>query len=127
MSSDREQRAGLIWATRGRSWGFRFLLNAGLPDPLPEYERAFAGLEDEPTTWLRTPGLAALRFSDPLQRKDTAGRVIPHEFVIFGDQADQIDSVEGGQNRVWPLVANAYARVWDSDHPPSPAELDLST
>lgn len=125
MNSDREQRAQLIWATRGRSWGFRFLLNAGLPDPLPEYERAFADLEDEPTTWHQATGFAALRFSDPLRRKDTAGRVIPHEFVLFGDMADAIESVEDGQNRVWPLVAEAYARLWNSERPPSTAELDL--
>lgn len=127
MTSDPQQRAHLIWATRGRSWGFRFLLDAGLHDPLPEYERAFANLGDEPTTRHHAPGIAALRFPDPLRRKDTAGRVIPHEFVLFGDMADRIESIEDGQKRVWPLVAETYARIWDSERPPSPAELDLST
>lgn len=48
-----------------------------------------------------------------------AGRVIPHEFVVFGPLADGIDSVEDGLRLVWPLVADAFARVWDLPKPPS--------
>ncbi|MGC4937160.1 hypothetical protein [Kribbella sp. DT2] len=114
----------LIWATRGRSWGFRFLLDGGRSDPLPDYERSFAGLEDEPTTWRRAAGGVALRFPDPLERKDAAGRVIPHEFVVFGDLGDQIGSAEDGVQQIWPLVAEVYARVWDAEDPPPVAALD---
>lgn len=108
----------LIWATRGRSWGFRFLLDAGLDDPLPEYERAFGPLRDAPTTWRRDGNRVALRIRDPLGRRDSAGRVIPHEFVLFGELADAVDSVEDGARTVWPLVAEAYARIWDAADPP---------
>ncbi|WP_432886984.1 hypothetical protein ACQPYH_04530 [Kribbella sp. CA-245084] len=117
----------LIWATRGRSWGFRFLLNGGWSDPLLNYERSFAGLEDEPATWRRSAGKVALRFPDPLGRKDAAGRVIPHEFVVSGALADEIDSVEDGRQQIWPLVAGAYARVWDAEGPPSTADLGFTT
>jgi hypothetical protein len=117
----------LIWATRGRSWGFRFLLNGGRSDPLLDYERSFADLEDEPTTWGHAAGEVALRFPDPLGRKDAAGRVIPHEFVVFGDLADEIESVEDGLHQIWPLVAGAYARVWDAEGPPSVADLGFTT
>jgi len=113
----------LIWATRGRSWGFRFLLDGGLSDPLPVYERSFANLEDEPTTFHRSAGKVALRFPDPLGRRDASGRVIPHEFVVFGDLADEIQSVEDGRQRVWPLVAKVYARTWDAERPPSVADF----
>ena len=113
----------LIWATRGRSWGFRFLLGGGLPDPLQDYERVFTGLEDEPATWRRSSGMVALRFPDPMGRRDAAGRVIPHEFVVTGDLAAEIGSVEDGLQRVWPLVEEAYARVWDADAPPSGTDL----
>jgi len=113
----------LIWTTRGRSWGFRFLLKGGLSDPLLVYERSFAGLGDEPTTCHRAAGKVALRFPDPLGRRDASGRVIPHEFVVFGDLADEIASVEDGLQRVWPLVAEAYAGVWDTEGPPSFADL----
>ncbi|TCC56445.1 hypothetical protein E0H73_32710 [Kribbella pittospori] len=117
----------LIWATRGRFWGFRFLLNGGRSDPLLDYERSFADLKDEPTTWRRAAGQVALRFPDPLERKDAAGRVIPHEFVVSGDLADEIESVEDGLQQIWPLVAGAYARVWDTEGPPSVADLGFTT
>jgi hypothetical protein len=117
----------LIWATRGRFWGFRFLLNGGRSDPLLDYERSFAGLEDEPTTWRRSAGTVALRFPDPLGRKDAAGRVIPHEFVVSGDSVDEIESVEDGLQQIWPLVAETYARVWDAEAPPSAADLGFTT
>ena len=116
----------LIWATRGRTWGFRFLLDRGLSDPLLVYERSFADLGDEPTTCHRAAGTVALRFPDPLGRRDASGRVIPHEFVLFGDLADEVESVEDGLEHIWPLVAEAYARVWDAGRPPSAADLRLT-
>jgi hypothetical protein len=87
----------------------------------------FADLEDQPTTWHRAAGKVALRFPDPLGRRDAAGRVIPHEFVVFGDVADEIESVEDGLQQVWPLVAEAYARVWDTAGPPEGADLSFTT
>jgi hypothetical protein len=116
---------GLIWATRGRSWGFRFLLNAGRPDPLAEYDRIFAAVGDEPSAWRRAAGKVALRFADPLGRRDTAGRAIPHEFVVLGDLADVIDSVEDGLRHVWPLVAETYSRIWDAEDPPTAEDIGL--
>lgn len=116
----------LIWATRGRFWGFRFLLTAGLPDPLEEYESAVASLGDAPTAWGRIAGKVALRFPDPGGRRDASGRVIPHEFVVFGDLANDIASVEDGLQRLWPLVAETYARLWDDEDPPSAAALHFN-
>ncbi|OZC49310.1 hypothetical protein CH289_17400 [Rhodococcus sp. RS1C4] len=117
MSSNPAHSESLIWATRGRAWGFRFLLDAGLSDPLPDYERAFEDLGDEPTAWHRKDGRVALRIQDPLGRRDSAGRVIPHEFVLFGDLAATVDSVEDGLNWVWPLVSEKYASVWETPNP----------
>lgn len=127
MSPTRDRPDGLIWATRGRSWGFRFLLDAGLPDPLETFERAFAGLGDNPTVCGHGVGQVALRFPDPLNRRDSAGRVIPHHFVVLGDMVEGLDSVESGLERIWPLVAGAYAEVWDADEPPSGADLRFAT
>lgn len=123
MSPAPDRPDGLIWATRGRSWGFRFLLDAGLADPLETFERAFAGLEDDPEAWSRAAGQVALRFPDPLKRRDAAGRVIPHHFVVFGPLVQGIDSLEAGVEQIWPLVGAAYARVWDTDHPPTGTDL----
>lgn len=127
MNSDQDLSKTLIWATRGRSWGFRFLTDGGLPDPLLDYERIFANLVGERTAWRRTSGKVALRFPDPLGRRDAAGRVIPHEFVVYGDLASQIGSVDDGLQRVWPRVAEAYARVWDAEAPPSATDLGFIT
>ena len=113
----------IIWATRGRIWGFQFLLRAGLPDPLGPYEAAFSGVRDEPEALAATGSTVALRFPDPLGRRDTAGRVIPHEFVMFGATIEQVPSVEHGISLVWPLVADMYSRVWDEPEPPSTAAL----
>lgn len=112
------QYDSVIWATRGRTWGFRFVLDAGLGDPLSDYERVFGDLQDAPTAWRRHGGQVALRFPDPLGRQDSAGRIIPHEFVISGDLAAAVDSVEDGLHKVWPLVSEVYAIVWDAPHPP---------
>ena len=119
MSPDQELPDGLIWATRGRSWGFRFLLTAGLSDPLPVYDRVFADVEDAPAAFHRTDDGVALRLPDPLGRRDAAGRLIPHEFVVLGERAEMVVSVESGLQQVWPLVAGVYARVWDAEEPPS--------
>jgi hypothetical protein len=97
-----------------------------MSDPLQIYERSFADLEGEAATCHRVAGGVALRFPDPLGRRDASGRAIPHEFVVFGDLADEIESVEDGLQRVWPLVAEAYAGVWDAERPPSGADLRLT-
>jgi hypothetical protein len=73
----------LVWATRGRTWGFRFLLDGGFSDPLPVYERAFGGIEGESTTCQRVGSHVALRFPDLQGRQDAAGRTIPHDVVVL--------------------------------------------
>ena len=40
-----EPVVNLIWATRGRTWGFRFLLDGEYASPLATYESAFVGTE----------------------------------------------------------------------------------
>ena len=109
----------LVWATRGREWGFRFLLDGGFPDPLPAYDSVFSGTEGESAVCRRVGSRVALRFPDPLDRRDSAGRVIPHDFVVLPPLADEIRSVEEGVLVVWPLVADAYADIWEEPQPPS--------
>lgn len=116
----------LIWATRGRSWGFRFLLDAGLEDPLIDYEEAFAGVSDDPSGFARVGDRIALRFPDPEGRCDSAGRIIPHEFVVRGELADEIDSLEAGVRQVWPVVEDAFARTWMLDTAPDAGDLGLT-
>lgn len=110
-----------IWATRGRTWGFRFLRSGGFEDPLAEYERVFSRIGDRPEDWGRVADRVALRFLDPEGRKDASGRVIPHEFVFAGSVADLITSLDEGRRLVWPEVAEEFGDVWDRPDPPSAA------
>lgn len=103
-----------IWATRGLAWGFRFLRDGGLDDPLPAYEEAFSGAPSGAACH-RSGAKVAVRFPDPLGRKDSAGRVIPHEFVLSPPLADGVDTVKDALEKVWPLVADEYDRLWRSD------------
>lgn len=93
---------------------------------MAEYERVFAEFRDEPMAFVRMSGHVGLRFPDPEGRRDSAGRIIPHEFVLLGTQANRISSLNAGKDLVWPRVADAYQRVWDADRPPSSAELHFS-
>ena len=115
----------LIWAARGRDWGFRFLRNDLPGDPLALHDSAFAGFDDASVVCRRitkTRGqraMVALRFDDPHGQKDRAGRVIPHDFVLFDALAEEVDSVEAGLQRVWPLVTDDFERIWQLPEPPS--------
>ncbi|MBC7596507.1 MAG: hypothetical protein H7288_21705 [Kineosporiaceae bacterium] len=101
-----------IWSTRGRTWGFRFLRDGGSVNPFVEYAEAFSGVEQEREVWRRSHGVVALRFPTPGGLEDSAGRVIPQEFVVFGTLALQINSVQDGIDQVWPLVAMEFEEIW---------------
>lgn len=103
-----------IWATRGREWGFRFLRDGGFEDPLPHYDAAFAGIAAGPRSYRRVGSTVAVRFPDPGGRMDAAGRVIPHDFVFYPPLADQIATVEDALEKIWPLLAREYEKVWDT-------------
>jgi hypothetical protein len=107
----------LIWATRGREWGFRFLLTGAFTDPLPEYDKAFSTAPVEGELVHRVGNRVALRILDPLGRQDRAGRVIPHDFVVFDLLADQVRSVEDGRRLIWPQVADEFERIWNDPRP----------
>lgn len=103
-----------IWATRGRTWGFRFLLDAGLQDPRTEYLRRFAVVENVMPAYRRDGDVVVARFPDPLGRRDSAGRIIPHEFVVFSPTSNAISSVDDAIRELWPEVAETFDRIWDS-------------
>ena len=116
--STHDDTAGFIWATRGRTWGFRFLRRGGRANPLSEYEAMFLDIGEEPEAWRRVAGKVGLRFPDPDGRRDAAGRVIPHDFVLFGTLAAEVDSLDDGRQRVWPEVADDFDTYWDKADPP---------
>ena len=101
-----------IWSTRGRDWGFRFLRDAGLSDPLIAFEAAFSGLDGDPEVCATSGDQTALRFLDPDGRSDHAGRPILHEFVVFDNAIPDGTTVDEAQAVVWPLVSEEYAALW---------------
>jgi hypothetical protein len=119
MTKGRDHDVRLIWATRGRTWGFRFLRAGGEEDPLRTYDRVFSELSDQPEAWGRVGDAVGLRFPDPDGRTDASGRIIPHELVVFGPDAGPISSLEDGRRLVWAEVADEFARVWDLPEPPT--------
>ena len=104
-----------IWVTRGRAWGFRFLRDGGITDPLPVYERAFSNIRNERQGFDKRNDVIALRFADPEGRKDEAGRIIPHDFVIFDSIDSDLGSFEDGVVSVWPLVKEEFGEIWDRE------------
>ena len=117
-----EGHDGFIWATRGRTWGFRFLRTGGFEDPLDVYDTVFSELDDQAEAWARVDDKLALRFPDPAGRRDAAGRVIPHDFVLFGPWVHRINSLEHGSRLIWERVADEFEDVWDKAEPPSAIE-----
>jgi hypothetical protein len=109
----------LIWATRGRTWGHRFLLDGGYLDPLPIYDEVFSGIGEEWEVCSQIGERVALRFRDPLERNDLAGRIIIHEFVVFAPLAAQVATVDDGIQNVWNRsgIAERYAKIWDLPEP----------
>ena len=97
---------GLIWLTRGKSWGFRFVLDGGLPDPLPEYERVFERVDqDESTACDRVAGAVALRF--PETNLDSLSRLWTTESRLSG-LLSQTGSTESGTRQSRPTRSLIY-------------------
>jgi hypothetical protein len=111
----------IIWATRGKSWGFRFLRTGGIPNPLAVYERAFVGAEGASMTFERRAETIAVRFTDPDGRTDRAGRVIQHDFVILSGETDDLRNVEDARAILWPMVREDFDDFWERPTAPAPS------
>jgi len=109
----------LLWLTRGRTWGFRFLIRGELADPLPVYDSAFNGLGDKSEVCRRMGDKVALRFVDPQGREDAAGRPIAHDFVLDGELAVEVNSLADGIRLVWPMVESEYSNAYSLEAPSS--------
>lgn len=108
-----------IWATRGQAWGFRFMNDGGFADPLPAYEAAFVSVGPGAHAFARCADHVALRFPDPEHRRDSSGRIIPHEFVVFSPLAEQLESAHEARRIMWSRVSATFDEVWCADTAPS--------
>jgi hypothetical protein len=114
----------VIWATRGKTWGFRFLLSGRQTHALALYEEAFAGVDSSPEVFQRRAGVLAVRFADPEGRKDRSGRLIPHEFVVLPPESQAMENFRDAQIALWKHVGARYAEVWDLPSGPSRSDVD---
>lgn len=103
----------LIWATRGRNWGFKILRSGGLANPLEVYEAAFNGSDGAAFTFTQRAETLAVRFPDPEERKDRAGRVISQEFVVLAPDHFRFSDCESVRSELWHEVEDEYATIWD--------------
>ncbi|MBC9954618.1 hypothetical protein ICM05_08165 [Leucobacter sp. cx-42] len=105
----------IIWATRGKTWGFKFLRADGCADPLPAFEQAFRGAPASGDFFARTNDNTGFMFRlmDPRGRTDRSGRVIPHEIIVFGDPAETVQSLDDALREIWPELSVQYDAVWD--------------
>lgn len=106
----------IIWATRGKHWGHKFLLDGGYKDPLPPYLEAFSGFENSRHVFERCNGHLALRFPDPEERHDESGRLIYHDLVISGHAITDARSYDEACSFMWPLIADEYSKLWDAEN-----------
>lgn len=109
----------LVWATRGRVWGFRFLLDGGLSDPLPTYEQVFSTVPGRGPTFARDGALVGVRFPDPLGRTDASGRVIPHDVIVLSPDSLGIETEDECRRLVWAELASSYSKLWDLPSAPT--------
>ncbi len=112
----------ILWSSRGRDWGFQILQHPTIFECewLDVYKEVFGNSKDDEGFYLRTQvwigkskkvECVGIRFLDPELRCDSAGRVIPHEFIVFGQSSlaleDNTDWVQ-----LWPIVSEDYAILY---------------
>lgn len=112
-----EEPTGIMFSSRGIDKGFHFLQNGGLKDPLKELEKAGVG-DSTPIGTFKRYGKNAekvyVSFSDPLGRKDAAGRVIPHSVHLPKHLAEGVNTHEEAVNKAWPLIKDSFDAMYKS-------------
>ncbi|MBD2427362.1 hypothetical protein [Phormidium sp. FACHB-1136] len=62
----------------------------------------------------------ALSFPDPEQRKDRAGRIIPHEIALLGEEIKAVQDIRSAVNEIWKTLSSTYSILY----PLSATEVD---
>lgn len=116
----------ILWSTRGQNWGFRFLLKPSeyreSKDWLSHYEKMFKSSSIDEIAIdsgmisidNNTIPYIALRFLDPEGRKDTSGRIIPHEIALLGERNQKLknQNLEDLRNSVWKQISSSYELLY---------------
>lgn len=99
MLEKRLDNSNLLWVTRGRKWGFRYLSNCSLLAPYLDviYKKLFLSDESRLGYWkgnividrVKTYSYIACRcYDNKCEQYDDAGRRIPHEFLLLCSNED---------------------------------------
>ena len=107
----------VIYSSRNKRQGFSFRRDGNLPDPFTEYDQAFGGNPDADELFRRygkDNEKVAARFLDPEGRRDSAGRVIPHEVIVPKSMASGINDLDDVRSKIWPSLKDEYARGYDT-------------
>lgn len=114
-----EEPLGIIHSARGRNVGFMFPQRGGLSDPLHEYNLGFGG-DDHSHTFFRRYGdnleKVAVRFPDPLGRKDHAGRIIPHDVLLPESLAKGVSNANDAEKVAWPRIKDVFGALYESQY-----------
>uniref|UniRef100_A0A7C4VR54 Uncharacterized protein n=1 Tax=Desulfatirhabdium butyrativorans TaxID=340467 RepID=A0A7C4VR54_9BACT len=116
----------LLWSTRGREWGFRFLHKPAVQVGIWEsiYQSIFGSDECVPQRWHGTithsygPALqyVASRFIDPIKVwKDAAGREIPHEMLLILETGAEETAGFDWERVVFEFVRSYYQDQFEKD------------
>jgi hypothetical protein len=121
----------ILWSTRGYNWGFRFPLQPqkygkDCQDWLGHYEKMFEQFGDDDNRVVngylnidnKEIPFVAVRFKDPEERKDTSGRIIPHEVAVVGDDAQNLINLNSFElkNAVWILISDTYSKIYQASY-----------
>jgi hypothetical protein len=99
----------IVFYSRGKNKGLRFMQNGGTPTPLAEFGKGFQGDYDQPMDYFhKYEGKIAVVLKDPEGRKDHAGRYIPHNLIIPKSMAPGIDNIDDVVEKIWPKLKDIY-------------------
>jgi hypothetical protein len=116
-SSMAREPLGIVHAAKPKNRGFTFPQRGGLDDPIHEYERS--GVAHLAANTFKRYGSRnekiAAKFSDPEGRRDRAGRPIDHDVMLPESLASGIKDFAEIVPKVWPLIKDTYAAIYDSD------------
>ena len=107
----------VIYSSRGKNKGFRFLEDGGTKTVLSEWEKAFGADGGEAGShgdfFKKYEGKIAAQFMDPKGRRDAAGRLIPHSIILPPTMTEGVNSIEDVKTKVWPTLEKTYDAFWE--------------
>ena len=114
----------LLWSTRGRDWGFRMLLYPQMPceDWLVSYQSMFKQSSSDEAQFRRgqvelgqgrNVPYVAVKFTDPQSRTDRAGRLIPHEIAVIGEESKNFKDFNSVKEAVWKILSDTYTKLYE--------------